>query len=166
MGTTTAITFRPKASRSALTVASYAAFSRSIRLTTMRQGRPAAVIISQASSAPTGTEPWALTTRTAASAPARALATSPAKSWKPGASMRVTWVSFQSQWATAELMEMERRCSSGSKSKIEVPWSVEPNRGVAPAVCRSASHRVVLPSWLWPTTATVRMRSGAGVGMA
>ena len=79
--------------------------------------------------------------------------------------MRVTWVPFQSQWATAALMEMERRCSSGSESRIEVPWSVEPRRGVAPAVCSSASHRVVLPSWLWPTTATVRIRSGAGVGM-
>ena len=55
--------------------------------------------------------------------------------------------------------------ATGAEETYQVPWSVEPNRGVAPAVCRSASQRVVLPSWLWPTMATVRMRSGGGVGM-
>ena len=59
---------RPKASRSASTVASYAAFSLSILLTTMTAGRPAARIISQANSAPTGTVPVAEITRSAPSA--------------------------------------------------------------------------------------------------
>ena len=140
----------------------------SILLTTISAGSPAAAMRSQASSAPTGTsmpaEP-ADTTRIAASDAASACDTSAPKSWKPGVSMRLMRTSIQSQWATAAEMEMERFCSSGSWSRMEVPWSVEPSRWVAPAVWRRASQSDVLPSWLWPRTATQRMRSGVGIGL-
>jgi hypothetical protein len=131
-------------------------------VTTTSAGICAALMRSQANSAPTGTLPLAPTTSSAESAAASACTTSPAKSGKPGVSSRLMRTPFQSQWATEVVMLMERRCSSGSKSRMEVPWSVEPSRAVAPATWRSASHSVVLPSWLCPSTATERMRSGVG----
>ena len=54
---------------------------------------------------------------------------------------------------------------SAGSAGMEVPWSVEPSRWVAPAAWRRASQSDVLPSWLWPRTATQRMRSGVGIGL-
>src|SRR5688572_11239231 len=63
---------------------------------------------------------------------------------------------FQSQYATAVLIEILRLISSGSKSVVVVPSSIFPRRLRPPAVKRSDSTSDVLPTPPWPTTPTFR----------
>ncbi len=74
--------------------------------------------------------------------------------------MKLIFVSRWTTWAQARLIEIFRSISSPSKSVGQVPSSIRPARVVAPAACRSEATRVVLPTVLWPTTATLR-RLGA-----
>ena len=60
-------------------------------------------------------------------------------------------------WATERLIEIFRSISSASKSVGQVPSSILPGRVMAPATWSSAPTSVVLPTVLWPTTATLRM---------
>src|SRR5687767_10854553 len=55
--------------------------------------------------------------------------------------------------------ERPLRCSSGSWSQTVEPSSTRPIRLIAPARCKSASARVVLPAPPWPTSATLRIFS-------
>src|SRR5512141_1041127 len=68
------------------------------------------------------------------------------------------WVrtSRWSAWAQARLIEIFRSISSPSKSVGQVPSSIRPGRVVAPAAWSIAATRVVFPTVLWPTTATLR----------
>src|SRR5687767_3906092 len=66
------------------------------------------------------------------------------------------WWPFQSQCATAVLMEILRLISSGSKSVVVVPSSIFPRRDRPPAVKSRDSTRDVLPTPPWPTTPTFR----------
>ena len=108
------------------------AFSLSILLITIRVGVPRWRSWCQASSVPTTTPLFALNTRSAPSAAESALQTSPVKSWNPGVSSRLIFVSCQVRWATLVPMEILRLVSSGSKSKTVVPASGLPSRSTAP----------------------------------
>src|SRR5216683_1373993 len=74
--------------------------------------------------------------------------------------MRLTFTPFHSRGARAVLMVCLRRCSSGSKSVVEVPSSTLPKRSTALAAYSAASTSEVLPVPPCPTTATLRIRSG------
>src|SRR5260370_14563955 len=58
-------------------------------------------------------------------------------------------------------IEILRLISSGSKSKVVMPASGRPSRSTAPPAYSIASARLVLPSWLWPSKATLRIFSGS-----
>src|SRR6476620_1403176 len=75
--------------------------------------------------------------------------------------MRLILWSFHSNGASANDRDRPRFCSSGSKSVTVVPSSTLPTRVVAPAQCSSASASVVLPDPPCPTSATLRIFSGA-----
>ena len=68
----------------------------------------------------------------------------------------VTRVPSVSNVATARLSDSRRFCSSGSKSRCEVPSSTLPTRPTAPDLCRSCSPSVVLPAPAWPARTTLR----------
>src|SRR5262245_27603829 len=63
---------------------------------------------------------------------------------------------FHVAWWRPEVIDVFRRCSSGSVSNWELPSSTRPIRVVAPAANRSASATVVLPVPPCPTMATFR----------
>src|SRR5687768_13283575 len=73
--------------------------------------------------------------------------------------MRLTLWPFHSKGVRARDREMPRRCSSGSWSLTVDPSSTRPSRLMAPARCKSASARLVLPAPPWPTRATLRIFS-------
>jgi hypothetical protein len=112
---------------------------------TMTRGRPMAAAARQASSVCACMPSVALTTSTARSAEARPASMSPAKSAYPGVSRRFTFTSFTVNGARAVAMESWRAISSGSKSQVVVPFSIDPRRAMAPVEAKSASASVVLP---------------------
>src|SRR6476620_1948699 len=68
----------------------------------------------------------------------------------------VTLVPSVSNVATARLRDSRRFCSSGSKSRWELPSSTLPTRPTAPDLNRSCSPSVVLPAPAWPARPTLR----------
>src|SRR5262245_53299978 len=68
----------------------------------------------------------------------------------------VTLVPSVSNVATARLSDSRRFCSSGSKSRCELPSSTLPTRPTAPDLNRSCSPSVVLPAPAWPARTTLR----------
>jgi len=141
------------------------AFSLSILLRTTSVGRFRARTSCQASSVPTTTPVVALATRSALSATRSAPMTSPEKSWNPGVSSKLTLWSFQVTCAIAVPIEIFRLISSASKSKTVVPASVRPSRSMTPPAKSMASARLVLPSWLCPRSATLRIFSGSNLAI-
>ncbi len=131
--------------------------SRSIRLTTTTRGSPSSSASFQAFSVWTSTPATASTTIRAASAALRPQIISETKIPYPGVSIRLTFRFFHSRAATARPTEIFRSTSSASKSVGACPSSTRPKRVVAPASWRRAETRVVLPTPLWPTTATLWM---------
>ncbi len=107
--------------------------SRSSLVMITARGMPSSEAARHISSVPTSTPSTAETTKRARSAARSAALASPEKSAYPGASMTLMRCPRQSAEATASPREIFRSCSSGSASKIEVPWSTEPWRFVAPA---------------------------------
>src|SRR4030065_13910 len=77
--------------------------------------------------------------------------------------MRFTLWSFHSSGASDALMVCRRRCSSGSKSVVDVPASTLPRRSTALDRKSIASTSEVFPVPPWPPAATLRIRS-AGDG--
>ena len=75
-------------------------------------------------------------------------------SFRPCHSARVSEVEIES-W---------RLCSSSSESEIVVPASTVPSRLTAPDWKSSASTSDVFPVPRWPTTATLRIFAGSGIG--
>src|SRR4029079_15799104 len=68
----------------------------------------------------------------------------------------VTRVPSVSNVATARLRDSRRFCSSGSKSRWELPSSTLPTRPTAPALNRSCSPSVVLPAPAGPANTPFR----------
>src|SRR5260370_33866050 len=58
-------------------------------------------------------------------------------------------------------IEILRLISSGSTSKAVLRASGRPSRSTARPAYSIASARLVLPSWLWPSKATLRIFSGS-----
>ena len=98
---------------------------------------------------------------TAPSTTRRAPSASATKLGSPGASIRLILRPFHSQWASAPLMDMPRRFSSSSKSATVVPSVTLPRRLIAPDWKSRASVSDVFPVPRWPSTATLRILSGA-----
>ena len=99
----------------------------------------------------------ALTTTAAVSTASSAPIACPMKSGNPGVSIMCTRVPAVSRCRTDARSECFQVLSSGSKSLTDVPRSTLPMAWIAPALCNSASTRVVLPDAPWPTSASVRM---------
>ena len=107
-----------------------------------------------------------LTTKTAASTTRRAASVSATKLGSPGVSIMFTLRPSCSNEVTAAPMDIPRSCSSDSKSQTVVPSSTLPRRLTTPDSNRIASARLVFPLPRWPTSATLRIRSGGLCGMA
>src|SRR6267142_1118817 len=144
---------------------SRSAFSASMRLITIMRHRFRCAAHFNMRSVASWIPVSAFTTTTAVSTAARAPMAWPMKSGDPGVSIRWIWVFFQAKLTMAELSECLYSFSSGSKSQTVLPFSTLPAAGMAPALARSASARVVLPAPVWPTSATVRMDSVEYLGM-
>ena len=72
-------------------------------------------------------------------------------------------LAVHSNGARASDSDIVRLTSSGSVSQTVVPSSTRPALASTPARSRSASTSVVLPLPLWPTKATLRILSVAGL---
>src|SRR5436190_4358555 len=103
----------------------------------------------------------ALITTTAASTTRSAPSASATNEASPGVSIRLILRSAYSNGAMLAPIDIERACSSGSKSKVVEPSSTLPSRLMTPASNRSASQRLVFPLPRWPISATLRIRSAA-----
>src|SRR5258705_2404338 len=68
-------------------------------------------------------------------------------------------------WCRPEVIELRRRCSSGSTSKADEPSSVRPMRVAPPLAKRSASATSVFPTPPCPTMATLRIFVGSSAGI-
>src|SRR6266511_2197992 len=159
IGISVATTCEPKASLSESRVRKKSARSRSSMFTNTRRARPPSSARLHSRSVWTSTPITALTTTTAASTTRRAASVSATKLGSPGVSIRLILRSPYSKEATLAPMDMERSCSSGSKSETVVPSSTRPSRLITPASNSSASQRLVFPLPRWPIRATLRIRS-------
>src|SRR5581483_8727193 len=86
----------------------------------------------------------------------------PTKLCAPGVSMTANAVSFQSKCATAELIEIFRCISSGSKSETVFPAGTDPIVGITPAPYSIASSSDVLPAPVYEARAILRVDSARG----
>src|SRR5918995_1604368 len=160
IGISVATTCWPKASLSASSVRKKSARSRSSMFTNTSRARPSASARCHSRSVWTSTPMTPLTTITAASATRSAASVSATKLGSPGVSMRLILRPSCSKEAMPAPIDIWRACSSGSWSSSVLPSSTLPSRLTIPASNRIASARLVFPLPLWPTRATLRIRSG------
>ncbi len=138
--------------------------SRSSMLTNTTRARPRSSASLQARDVPTSTPMTADTVTRAPSTTRAAVRSSPWKLGSPGTSIRFSFRSCQVACASDMAIESCRACSSSSESDTVVPASTVPRRFTAPDWKSSASTSDVFPVPRWPTTATLRIFAGSGMG--
>src|SRR5918911_4143174 len=161
IGISVATTWGPKACLSASRARKKSARSRSSMLTKISRARSSSAARAHRRWVETSTPITALTTNTADSHTRRAPRASATKLGSPGVSTRLILRPSHSKEARAAEIDMPRAFSSSSESETVVPSATEPRRLTAPAWKSSASCREVFPLPRWPTSATLRIRSGA-----
>lgn len=156
MGMNRGVAFLPMILRTLSIALAKSARSRSILLMNRSRGRPYSSAASQTFSVWNSTPPTASMTTRAASATRRQLRVSMAKLASPGVSSRLIRCLSQSTKAAEALMEMQRFCSSGSQSMVDVPSSTRPRRSVFPVTKSMDSAIDVFPVPPCPTIAILR----------
>ena len=138
--------------------------SRSSMFTKTTRASPSSSASLQARDVPTSTPMTAETVTSAPSTTRAAQRSSPWNAGSPGTSTRFTLRSCQVVCSSDIEIESCRLCSSSSASDTVVPASTVPRRLIAPVWKRSASTSDVFPVPRWPTTATLRIFAGSGMG--
>ncbi len=154
----------PNESRQDCMAAARSARGVSRRFTTSARGTSSAAHSSHSASVVSSGGSAAETTNSAASAARSPARSSPTKSPNPGVSSRVTTASFHDSGHADRNTDRCWAASTGSLSDVVVPSSTEPGRPIAPATASRCSTRVVLPTPLCPTTATLRTSAGRVAG--
>src|SRR4249920_587154 len=150
--------------RSCSSVRKKSARSRSSMFTNTTRARPSSSASLQPRDVPTSTPITAETVTSAPSTTRAAQRSSPWNAGSPGTSTRLTLRSCQLACSSDIAMENWRLCSSSSASDTVVPASTVPRRLIAPVWKSSASTSDVFPVPRWPTTATLRIFAGSGMG--
>ncbi len=152
--------------RSCSSVRKKSARSRSSMLTKTTRARSRSAASFQARAVPTSTPITPDTVRSAPSTIRAAVRSSPWKLGSPGTSTRFSFRPCHSACVSDVEIESWRLCSSSSESETVVPASTVPSRFTAPDWKRSASTSDVFPVPRWPTTATLRIFAGSGMGFS
>ena len=152
--------------RSCSSVRKKSARSRSSMFTNTTRARPRSAASFQARDVPTSTPMTPETVTRAPSTTRAVVRSSPWKLGSPGTSIRLSLRSCQVACSRDIEIESWRLCSSSSESETVVPDSTVPSRLTAPDWKRSASTSDVFPVPRWPTTATLRILAGSGMGFS